>query len=108
MSDSLVQIQLDCYNKQDLEGFLEVYAPDVEIYTHPNTLNYTGREEMRMRYSKLFKDFPDNHAELVSRMVLNNHVIDHERITGRGPEPSEAIAIYEVNEQYITKVWFMR
>ena len=48
----------------------------------------------------------DLHAELVSRMVLGNKVIDHERIVGVGEGTMEAAAVYEVRDGLICAVWF--
>jgi hypothetical protein len=40
-------------------------------------------------------------------MVFGNKVIDHERVTGVGPEPVEVAAIYETTPGGIAKVWFV-
>ena len=39
-------------------------------------------------------------------MAFGNKVVDHERIVGLGPEPVEAVAVYEVNDGLIERVWF--
>ena len=41
-------------------------------------------------------------------MVLGNKVIDHERLTGVSSIPYEAIAIYEIKDEKIIKVTFLR
>ncbi|HAQ06274.1 MAG TPA: steroid delta-isomerase [Bacillus bacterium] len=105
----LAQKQLDAYNKQDLEGFLSVYSEDVEILEFPsNNVMTRGIEDMKIRYEKLFKENPNNHAELLSRIVHDNKVIDHEYVTGRnsGVEKN-AVAIYEIQGDKIVKVWFL-
>ncbi|MGY3717624.1 nuclear transport factor 2 family protein [Sutcliffiella cohnii] len=106
----LAQEQLDAYNNQDIEAFLAVYSDDVEILVFPsNELQYKGIELMRERYSNLFKENPNQHAALLSRMTKNNIVIDHEHVTGRanGREVF-AIAMYEVTDGKISKVWFVK
>jgi len=105
----LAQRQLDAYNKQDIEAFLEVYANDVEVRTFPaNELTYQGIDLMRARYSALFEQNPNQHAALLSRIVKGNIVIDHEHVTGRtSGEESEAIAMYEIEQGKISKVWFV-
>lgn len=105
----LAQKQLDAYNKQDLEGFLSVYSEEVEIMEFPsNNVTTRGIEEMKTRYGKLFKENPNNHAELLSRIVHDNKVIDHEYVTGRkNGIDKKAVAIYEIQGDKIAKVWFL-
>ncbi|MFV8827518.1 nuclear transport factor 2 family protein [Alkalihalobacterium sp. APHAB7] len=109
IAEKLAQTQLDAYNRQNLEDFLTVYSEDVEIYEFPSTLIYKGIEKMRERYGQLFQANPNQHAALLSRMVNNNMVIDHEHVTGRANGVDvHAIAIYEVENDKITKVWFIK
>lgn len=107
--ETLAQRQLDAYNKQEIEAFLEVYADEVEVRTFPsNELTYKGIDLMRARYSALFKQNPDQYAALLSRIVKGNIVIDHEHVTGRASgEETEAIAMYEIVRDKISKVWFV-
>ncbi|MBT2682448.1 nuclear transport factor 2 family protein [Bacillus sp. ISL-37] len=109
ISAMLAQKQLDAYNKQNLEEFLSVYSENVVIMEFPsNEVTTRGIEEMRARYGKLFKNHPNNHAELLGRMVHGNKVIDHELVTGReNSEPKKAVAIYEIKGEKIVKVWFL-
>ena len=66
-----------------------------------------GREEIRARYGKMFKENPENKSTLVGRMVQGNFVFDHEWITGRN-DPFKIIAIYEVQNGLIQRCWFAR
>lgn len=48
------------------------------------------------------------HAELVQRLVQGRFVIDEEITTGLpGKGPQKGIAIYEVKDGLISRVWFM-
>jgi hypothetical protein len=109
ISEMLAQKQLDAYNKQNLEEFLSAYSEDVVIMDFPsNQVTTRGIDEMRTRYAKLFRDHPNNHAELLSRIVHGNKVVDHELVTGReNSEPKKAVAIYEIDGEKIVKVWFL-
>ncbi|HSW82906.1 MAG TPA: hypothetical protein VLH12_05490, partial [Usitatibacter sp.] len=49
---------------------------------------------------------PNLHAEILSRIVMGNKVIDHERVSGIGEKPLEAVAVYEVADGLIKTVWF--
>jgi len=105
----LVQQQLDGYNNNDIEAFLKPYAEQVEIYTFPDKLQYIGKEEMRKRYSGMFKKYPDLHCDLVNRIVENNTIIDHEKVSLKPEkEPIRAIAIYKIKDGKIAQVYFIQ
>jgi hypothetical protein len=108
-AELLAQKQLEAYNNQDLEEFLSVYSDTVLIMEFPsNKVVTNGIDEMRVRYQKLFNEHPNNHAELLARIVHGNKVVDHELITGRvNSDVKKAVAIYEINEDKISKVWFL-
>ncbi|MGF2615275.1 steroid delta-isomerase [Rossellomorea vietnamensis] len=109
MAEELAQKQLAAYNAQNLEAFLECYSDDVLVIEFPsNNVMYQGIEGMRERYGKMFQENPDNHAELLSRIIKGNIAIDHEHVTGRANgKESFAVAMYEVIENKINKVWFV-
>lgn len=108
--EQLAQKQLDAYNRQNIDEFVSVYDSDVIVMDFPsNELTLSGIEAFRMRYDQLFKQNPNQHAELKQRLVKGNIVIDHEYVTGRASGiDSEAIAIYEVENDKIKKVWFVK
>ncbi|MDM5224664.1 nuclear transport factor 2 family protein [Cytobacillus sp. NJ13] len=109
-TERLAQQQLDAYNQQNIDEFLGAYSDDVTVMTFPgDEVIYRGKEKMRERYSQLFKNNPNQHAELISRMVKGNIVIDNEYVTGRANGQSiYAIAMYEIKEDKIQKVWFVK
>ena len=101
-----VQRQLEAYNARDLERFVACYAEDVQLYRMPAREPTTvGKEAMRKVYRERFAS-PNLHAEILSRMVLGNKVIDHERIVGIRESAIEAAAVYEVDAGLIKAVWF--
>ena len=103
----LVQRQLNAYNLGHIDGFLEPYADDVEVYQYPNTLQFKGKETMRKTYSQMFENTPDLHCELVGRIVQGNVVIDKERVRF-GDNILEAVAIYHIENGKISKVYFIQ
>lgn len=104
----LAQIQLNAYNNRNIDAFVEVYSPDVEVYMFPDSLRYKGRDKMREVYSKFFLTAPDLHCKLVDRISNNNFIVDREYVTGiTGRDPINAVAIYEIKDGYIQKVWFL-
>ena len=106
--ESLVQQQLEAYNKGDIDAFLEPYSENIEVYNFPNQLRSKGIENMRPTYTAMFSKYPNLHCELVNRTILNNTVIDHERISGISDmDVFEAIAIYKIENRKIAKVYFI-
>jgi hypothetical protein len=107
--EEVVQQQVEAYNKHDIEAFLATYSPNVEITERLGAqVSITGHTAMRGIWGPLFENFPALHATITNRMVLGNFVIDYEEATGI-PDIGvlHAIAIYEVNDGVIQKVWFI-
>ncbi len=104
-----VQKQLDAYNARDIEAFLEPYSDTVKIYSHPNRLTMSGKENMRKRYGSMFENTPDLHCTLINRMVLGNTVIDQEYVVRQKNGPvSQVIAMYKIAHGKIQEVYFIR
>lgn len=104
-----VQRQLDAYNARDLAAFVAQYAEDVRVYRMPATEPaLVGRAALADYYARNRFNIPTLHAELVNRMAFGNKVIDQELITGIGPGPVGAAAVYEVRDGLIAAVWFFR
>jgi hypothetical protein len=104
------QRQLEAYNAQDLERFAACYADDIEAYELPaGTLLFRGRDALRPRYARLFAANPRLHCRLTGRIVEGPFVIDHEELSGRADGGSaRAVAIYQVEDGRIRRVWFAR
>jgi imidazolonepropionase-like amidohydrolase len=104
----LAQQQLNAYNARNIDAFLEPYSDSIVLYNFPGQPFVKGKTQMRQRYSTLFSNTKELHCQLVNRMVQGNTIIDHERITGFGPSPLEAIAIYKIKDGKIAEAWFIR
>ena len=84
------------------------WAKDAQVYAFPATLLATGAAEIRARHIERFNE-PDLTATLLSRISVENLVIDRETVTRTFPEGRgqvEVIAIYEVEGGRIVKAWF--
>jgi hypothetical protein len=106
---SVVQGQLDAYNAQDLEAFVAFFAEDITVADLNKEPNLRGLADYRTRHEGLFKQFPQNRAELVSRTVIGATVLDHERVF-RTPDatPFDVIAIYSFSGTKIARVDFVK
>lgn len=103
----VVQRQLEAYNRRDLEAFIATYSDDAQLYRMPATEPaIKGKAQLSEFYATKRFNEPKLHAELLKRIALGNKVIDHERITGLGDDPLEAVAVYEVDGGLIRRVWF--
>jgi hypothetical protein len=102
----VVQKQLEAYNARDLEAFAATYADDVRLFRMPAPEpSVVGKAQLREVYRQRFAS-PGLHADIVTRIVLGNKVIDHERVRGIREQDVEALAIYEVEGNLIRTVWF--
>lgn len=107
-AETIVEKQLQCYNAHDLEGFCALYDDNIEIYNlTDNTIMLTGKKELHAKYHNRFNS-QKVQAKLVNRIVIGNKVIDHEHVVGiKQDEVVKAVAIYEVKNNLIIKVWFV-
>jgi putative hydrolase of HD superfamily len=105
----VVQAQLDAYNAQDVFAFADLFAEDAVIYMNigDQSPSLLGRDAIREFYGDMFSAFPNNRSAILSRSVQGNFVFDHESISGRD-KPLKIMAIYEVVNGQIVRVWFAR
>ena len=108
--EEIIQKQVEAYNSRDIETFVNCHAPDVELYTFPESAPFaSGREDVRNIYTDVFESSPELHTEILNRMVFANTVIDHEIVTGRkGVDKLEIIAVYQVDNGHISSARFVR
>ena len=105
--EAVVQRQLEAYNARDLDRFVAEFSDTVRVYRPPAVEPaISGKAALAEFYANNRFNGPDLHAEIVSRMVLGNKVVDHERITGVKADAFEAVAVYEVLDGLIQSVWF--
>jgi len=102
-----VQRQLDAYNARDLERFLAEYTDDVQVFRPPGAEPVlSGKKAFAEHYAKNRFTLPNLHARLVNRIVSGQIVVDHEEITGLPQGKLAAVAVYEVVDGRIRRVWF--
>ncbi len=105
--EETVQKQLNAYNSRNLAAFMSHYADDAVIYNFPNRVSLTGKNEIRASYANFFERASDLHANIKSRIVVGNKVIDDE-IVHIGSSNFRAVAVYEIENGLIKKVTFIR
>ena len=107
-AERVVQAQVDAYNRRDLDAFMATLHPDAQLYIFPDSLWMAGSENLRRTYGSLFARATSLRAEVLQRVVQGNYVIDREVTYGLGADgPHTGVAIYEVRNGRIARVWFM-
>ena len=105
----IAQGQLDAYNAQDLEKYVSYFTQDCIVSGLNGTPTETSREAIKARYAKAFAQFPENKAELKSRIAVGNTVADHEHVVrAPGGETFDVIAIYTFRDGLISRVDFAK
>ena len=103
----IVQRQFDACNAHDLDAFCACFADDVRTWRMPDTAPaLTGTAALRAFHAEQRFAIPSLRAELLARIALGDKVIDHERVHGLHPDPSEVAAIDRVADGLIAEVWF--
>lgn len=105
-NEEIVQKQLAAYNNKDLENYIAMFSEHVQLYNFPGEMILEGKEQMRERYKIRFES-PNLHAEIVSRTLLGEYVIDHEKVSGIREGLVEASVIYHISDGLIDKMWFI-
>lgn len=109
--EQVVQANLDCYNRRDIDGFMSYFSPDIKMYNFTdNSVTINGLEQYRKVYKELFDLSPNLYSTIVKRIVFDNKVIDHESIVGRRGSDGifEIVLIYEVKDNKIYKITAIR
>ncbi|MHC4599737.1 MAG: nuclear transport factor 2 family protein [Planctomycetota bacterium] len=106
----IVEKQVDAYNRGDVEGFTACYSDDVTVFDQTTgRVLASGMVELRRLYRNVIEKSPGLHCSVAGRLLLDRFVLDREILTGL-PDGHEihAVAIYEVVEGRIRRVWMIR
>ena len=110
-AEQVVQQQLEAYNARDIDAFMKVFHPEIELWTlGANSPSVSGWEAVGKVYKDLFDQSPDLHSIVINRSIIGNKVIDYERIFGRKGSLEDVflVMVYEVEEGLIRRAWAIR
>lgn len=107
LAEEVVKKQLDAYNARDIDAFADTYSEDIKLYQYPNKQTSEGQDALREGYKGFFERTPDLNCEIKNRITIGNKVIDEEYLTVNGTNFG-AVAIYEVENEKISKVTFVQ
>lgn len=108
---AVIDGQVEAYNARDLSRFMSYYIDNISVYAFPSEhrIDEISGSFFKDKYESLFAKSPNLHCEIVSRCIYGNIVVDQEKVTGvYGSETRETIAIYEVKDNKIHRVWFVK
>ena len=100
--------QLDLYNARDLEGFCALFAENAVLTDLPSgTVLASGAAAIRAMYRDRFSN-PKLHCRVHSHNDIASMAIDRETVEGLPGGPVDILAIYQVENDLIQSVWFIR
>jgi uncharacterized protein (TIGR02246 family) len=105
MIDSLVR----AYNDHDARAFADHFSDDaIHGNLHGGDLD-VGAEAIFRRYVNVFERFPQNATKVVYRVVFDDIIVDHERVS-RSPEsqPFDVVAVNTIRGGKIIRLDFIR
>ncbi len=106
-TEDVVAKQLEAYNARNIDQFVTFFADDIEILNYPGRLTIKGKEALRNTYKGLFTRATDLNCIIKNRIVVGNKVIDEE-VVSVGNTTFTAVAVYEIENDLIKKVTFIR
>jgi hypothetical protein len=103
---AVVQSQVEAFNKGDADAFASFYADDVELFDlgSESKPSLTGRAALIARYRPMLEKYHPR-ATILVRIQSGDFVIDKERTDAAG-RSSEGVAIYQLENGKIRRVWF--
>lgn len=105
----VVEAQVAAYNAHDVEAFAACYADDVSVVDLSGKRpEVKGQAALRQAFAFLGKVPRDFGVDIVKRVVNGPVVIDLEHLHGLPPgkQMPDSIAVYEVRDGKIARLWF--
>lgn len=113
MSDShearrIANVQIEAYNACDLEAYCVLFHEDAVLINLPGQeVIASGMEEIRSMYTARFQT-PGLRSDVLERTEIGNIAVDREVIYTDGNAPVDILAMYEVIDSKIKRVFFVR
>jgi hypothetical protein len=104
----IANLQLEAYNNHDLDTYCQLFTDDAELIDLPSSNTFaSGIEQIRAIYQQRF-NIETLVCKVHSRNDIGNFAIDHETVYGLPEGPVDIVAMYEVIEGKIQRVYFIR
>ena len=104
-----VGLSIEKWNDKDLPRLLATYNEGAVLYDLATGQRLAaGEEALRDRFEKTFETSPHFRVEVLQRMAVGPWVVYRERaVIGAADERVDSIAIYQVRDGLIRRVWFL-
>ncbi len=100
--------QLVAYNAHDLGAFLALHAHDAVLADLPSgQVVCAGRDAMRDLYSQRFAN-PKLYCRVHVKLEIAGFAVDRETLYGLPGGPIDILALYDVRDGLIRRVFFLR
>ena len=104
----IAQLQLIAYNNKDLDAFCALFDDQAELIDLPSSqVIAQGMDEIREMYAKRFSE-PNLSCTVHAHSDIGNFAIDRETVYGIADHPVDVVAMYEVINDKIQRVFFIR
>ena len=105
---AVANAQLVAYNAQDMDAYLALFHDDAVLINLPaQHVIAEGLVAIRAMYEVRFAT-PGLYCEVTHRAELGNIAIDHETVFTEGDPPLNVLAMYEVVDHKIKRIFFVR
>ena len=105
---AIADAQLVAYNACDMDSYLALFHENALLVNLPNQeVVAEGIEAIRVMYEARFKT-PGLRCEVHHRSEIGNIAIDRETVHTDGNSPVDILAMYEVVDNRIRRIFFVR
>ena len=97
------------YNAQDADAYVALMTDDACEASYRGAVLREGKEGVREGLKKMFAEFPENRAEIVTGYHLGEYAMLHEKVwRSASSEPFEVMSIYSFEGDKCSRVEFVR
>jgi hypothetical protein len=97
------------YNAQDADAYVALMTDDACEAGYRGAVVREGKEGVRAGLTKMFAEFPENRAEIVTGYELGEFAVLHEKVwRSNASEPFEVMSVYSFDGDKCARVEFIR
>lgn len=103
------ELMIAHYNAQDADAYVALMTDDACEAGYRGAVVREGKEGTREGLKKMFAEFPENRADILSSYELGEYVVLHERVfRSASAEPFEVMSVYSFEGDKCSRVEFIR
>ena len=97
------------YNAQDADAYVALMTDDACEAGYRGAVVREGKEGVRNGLTKMFAEFPENRAEILTGYELGEYAVLHEKVwRSADAEPFEVMSVYSFDGDKCSRVEFIR